>query len=1808
MAAEVEVQSGEVGRSGGRLHLSPLIDSNNKNRLDLSPMNQSHFISPEPSKPVPGPKPRLTPKPFSVERNATIKPILAPKPHTKPRPQSTCTPGYKPVPPNTPKLHTPPITGPPKPTATNSTRPASTIFKSAMSHSGQTTKPVAQPFKPVPSIAGDPSKPLSLSPKPSDLTYSRSLKRPPSAEWSGSTNKEEQDKAGTSITRTKSMGNLLQIGQEEKEMTKSEAAVTLRTQPRGSRQRPVSAIYPTSPTKMDSPNSAFPRTERRPLSADLTSKFESARLSLHCKTPRENENSPDESLQKKEEALQNATKEKADQSKDNVFSKEGEDLRGSSIKSRISLLMDSSPVTGQVLDTITQSTPEAEPVVGVKQLIMQLTVDKTTPNQSPVLKPVLKPRPLPLDLTKRFSPDPAVSLNDTPDHHDAGKAPQKRDEDPTRTPSNEKAFEDLDDEMKTPKSEGPNTMLFPKETEALTVRASVFENVIEKHNVLMVDEKKHEKTTLENTDEEGLLVTATYKEPVSPSGPVRVLHAVDTVPAAEESTVSSEIIPSAQREDKAMTLRSRRSVREKSPPEKRSSEQTSNAPRYLRVGALPKWTLENDMDVETAMPKEKESDFVVDDPSTTTAKRLKTQQTEEQVKPRATYFALTGQMQEAVTATSNAVDNVPFSDPSAQLTSQGKVLPFKRNTSLDEAFGIMPESTADTSNLNTETQREKQKQLELNRQAELERRKEREMQCEYERQRQIAFEKEKQESEENQRALDIQKQIELERQKHLEFERQRQLKLKQQRQLEVEKRRQSELDRQKQNELERQKQVEVERQKQAEIERLRQIELDKQRQIEMEDQIKLEFKKQEIERQKQLELENQRKQEVERQRQIEFERQCQIERQKELAMEKQRLIEAEQQKLRAIERQKQNEMELERQRQIEKEKQEKRELEKQMELEKQKHIERKLELERQKEIELEKQRLDELERHKMLEIERENQLEKERQRQLDKERHEMEMQRQREEERRQKELDRERQLMEKQEKQRKLAEAEEQERRRRERQQVVELEKQRLREKLEKEQAEKLRLMALEQEALRLREVEKERQLERERQLEMERDMQREQELQWHKELEAQRQKQLDMERQELEKQRLREQRKLAEAEEQERRRRERQQVLELEKQRLREKLEKEQAEKLRLMALEQEALRLREVEKERQLERERQLEMERDMQREQELQRHTELERQRQKQLAMERQEMEKQRIRQQEQERERQMREDLDRMKELERRQLQEFDKQKLAERQQIHELEKRRVKEKMEREGAERMRQVSKQQEAERQRLKEKQKKEEQERIRLESAALRPKVVDLDSVLRNEQSRGSSRGDPSTRWKEPSPKSEKPLRPGILGIDTLGTQSQPSPNRDLFPVVGIQEEHPRIPMSPQNTGGLQSPNWMTSPQNPWEVRSIEMSVDKPEEPKKSFSKTSLEQLLQRQEVRRQSSRRRWSGLVVDDPFQMGQFSGPEIKPAAPTPTVSISAASEQVWLSRDEPQAQIRAEGPSQRRTQGSTELNRIRSRSMSRHSTPSSSAVENSLSRIRSRSAHRDEAQDSLVQQKQNTSTEDESKDSETPVHETDSQYGTWETGLHSEDSLTPATPSSNLSPSPTKPHVETDAADQLASSDLLPFPDVPVTLLNTSAQRSRAQLGKKRAPPTRPSRAARLTQPDAAVSEDLIFQDSTEEKPEIKEEDSDSEEQPKGSDAGPTAASSQPQRVALFPGMDQSALMAQLKKRGDSDNQTDGSAPVPSQLSRSPKSPFLPRASRVLPPPGGKENNEEDSPQWLKELKSKKRLSQYESES
>ncbi|XP_068559916.1 calponin homology domain-containing protein DDB_G0272472 [Cebidichthys violaceus] len=1675
MAAQVEVQTGEVGRpvSGGRLHLSPLTDSSNKSLIEIPSINQSLIITPEPNKPVPGPKPRLTPKPFAVERNPTIKPILAPKPQTKPRPESTRLVGYKPEPPCSPKPQQPVTTGKPRPVSTNPNRPASTSFRTTNKlNTGLTTKPIVQPFKPAPPLdLGDPSKPIlpltaeRQRPSSSSLVYSKSLKQLPAAEWSGITkNQDEKDqmtssKAWSSMTRAKSMGFLAQVGQEEEEKEKEnpEAAVQLRPKPRGSRTRPVSAIFLDSPTKMETPAPAL-RWARRPLSADLTAKFESIGLSLHRKTPKENtkENTPEEKgpAQKREQEKtpKSTTPQSTDVVSDRKTLKETEeDKHAVSIKSRISLLLDSSSspgtgVTGQGADlhSPVQPVPESEPPVGVKKLIKQLTEDPS-PTQSPVMKPAPKPRPLPLDLTKRFSsersPDlGSVFFSEATDHDEISKDPQRRIEESAITPSDQRTFVDLKDSQeqlqKTFTPEGPEAgQAFgatPEESDprsdVQTVKASLFENVVERHSVLMMDDGKPVNKANDslnspsfkrgNGEDEGTLFTATYKEPASPSSPLRVSHAFDTVQAVEKSRAVSENIPSAQWEDKAMTLRSRRSEGSRPVAERTRSAQGEPAeqqPRFLRVGALHKWTPTGlETSGEKGMPKEsqREGQGALDQDGdrqreaeqeevAAAPKRLKMLQSEEQPRPRATYFALTGQIQEPVSPVDAGASvrdvTVPFDDfsvRSAPGSSQGKLLPMTRNPSLEEAFGknshdqveeLMRGHISQRARRSTldgqaeemmdiekkrelqneterhmakmkELEREKQRQLEMEKEAHLEfaRMKEREMQREFERQRQKAFEKEKQEFEEKQRALERQKQFELEK-----------------------------------------------RQKLQEVERARLRELEKERQLQLETE-----KRQKLERQRKIERARVREQERETQREEERQRQREEERQRELDKERQLL-------------------------EIQKEKQKMEELKK----------------------------IKELEKLQLLEFEKQKQKEKETQ-------------------------------------------------------QLMELEKQRLREKMEREEAEKIRQMALEQEMLRMKEIGKE----RERQREMEKELQKE---------------------------------------------------------------------------------------------------MERDKQRELERQRQRDLERERQRQLDLERQELENQRLRQRELEKERQRKEALERMKEMERRQLLELEKQKQAERdkQQLLELEKRRRRESVEREEAEKMRQIAKQQEAERQRLKERQKKEEQETARLESSPLRPRVVDLDSVLRNDSfSRATSqRSDPATRWKEPSARVEASYKPAILDIDSFTSHLHPSPSKDLFPVSGIQgvdaafgpRSHlhtPDVDVSwrlPQQTSGITSPVWTTSLQDPWELRPVDMPVDKlMAEPRKHTNKLGPEQLLLRQEERL-------------------------LAPQRP----SGSAPEEQIWLPREQQPQDGRGEVHSQRRSQGSQELNRMRSRSVSRRSVPSSSVLERSLSRIRSRSAHREQDGNSWVQQKQSDSGEEEGRDSGTPVRDTDSQYGTWEAGLRTDDSLTPATPSSesNLSPSPRKPtsprtpgdqasQFDSDTLDSLlpsSSSEPLSFPDAPTVLLDTSALRSRAQLGKKRAPRTRPSRAARqtaaLSEGEEGTTEDWLYTDSTEAKVESKDDDSSSEEPAKEADASP-AVSSQPQRVALFPGMDPSALKAQLKKRGDSDNQINGATPSPSQLSRSPKSPFLPRAARVLPPPGGKENGEEDSPQWLKELKSKKRLSQYDNES
>lgn len=419
MAAQVEVQSGEAGRTvgGGHLYLSPLADSSNS-LTEIPSISQSTHITPESSKPVPGPKPWLTPKPYAVDRNPTIKPIVAPKP----RPESTRLPGHKPEPPYFPKPQQP--AG--KPVSADPNRPASTSFRTPNKWvSGQTPKPVAQPFTPCPPLdPGDLCKPAERR-KPSGLVHSHSLKKFPSAEWSGTTaNEEEKDrstssKAGASITRAKSMGFLAEVPKEEEEQEKTKpeaAAVPLRPQPRGSRPRPVSAFFLDSPAKTGTPVPATRWAGRRPLSADLTSKFESIGLSLHRNTSKAstNENTPEEKKgldktttpRSAEGVAKPADSDQSCKSAEEAAPKETVvEKRAGSIKSRISLLLDSSstpaaPGQSSDLHSPVQPAPEAEPAVGVKKLIKQLTED-TTPTQNPTSKPSLKPRPLPLDLTKR---------------------------------------------------------------------------------------------------------------------------------------------------------------------------------------------------------------------------------------------------------------------------------------------------------------------------------------------------------------------------------------------------------------------------------------------------------------------------------------------------------------------------------------------------------------------------------------------------------------------------------------------------------------------------------------------------------------------------------------------------------------------------------------------------------------------------------------------------------------------------------------------------------------------------------------------------------------------------------------------------------------------------------------------------------------------------------------------------------------------------------------------------------------------------------------------------------------------------------------------------------------------------------------------------------------------------------------------------------------------------------------------------------------------------------------------------------------
>ncbi|MBZ3877396.1 hypothetical protein SUZIE_142730 [Sciurus carolinensis] len=180
----------------------------------------------------------------------------------------------------------------------------------------------------------------------------------------------------------------------------------------------------------------------------------------------------------------------------------------------------------------------------------------------------------------------------------------------------------------------------------------------------------------------------------------------------------------------------------------------------------------------------------------------------------------------------------------------------------------------------------------------------------------------------------------------------------------------------------------------------------------------------------------------------------------------------------------------------------------------------------------------------------------------------------------------------------------------------------------------------------------------------------------------------------------------------------------------------------------------------------------------------------------------------------------------------------------------------------------------------------------------------------------------------------------------------------------------------------------------------------------------------------------------------------------------------------------------------------------------------------------------------------------------------------------------------------------------------PFPLPPpkqTSVLDSSALKTRVQLSKRshrRAPISHSLRRSRFSKSESQspLEEEMdsmwMFKDSTEEKSPRREE-SDEEEKPSRVER---AAPILPQRMPMFPGMDPAVLKAQLHRRPEVDS--PGETPSWTPQPKSPKSPFQPGVlgSRVLPSSMDKdERSEEPSPQWLKELKSKKRQSLYENQ-
>ncbi|XP_048877331.1 trichohyalin-like isoform X14 [Brienomyrus brachyistius] len=720
-----------------------------------------------------------------------------------------------------------------------------------------------------------------------------------------------------------------------------------------------------------------------------------------------------------------------------------------------------------------------------------------------------------------------------------------------------------------------------------------------------------------------------------------------------------------------------------------------------------------------------------------------------------------------------------------------------------------------------------------------------------------------------------------------------------------------------------------------------------------------------------------------------------------------------------------------------------------------------------------------------------------------------------------------------------------------------------LEEKTSKLEEERQKQMELERkcEEERQKQLEQERKLEEERQkqleLERKREEERQKQLELERKLEEERQKQLEQERKreeerqkQLEQERKREEERQKQLEQERKREEERQKQLEQERKR-----EEERQKQLELERKREEE-RQKQLEQERKLEEERQKQLELERKREEERQKQLEQERkreeERQKQLELERKREEE---RQKQLELERKRKEERQKQLELERKQEEERQKQLEQERKQEEErqkqLEKKREEERQKQLEQERKLEEQKQLELERKREEERQKQLELDRKNQEREVEESpqQISTAGEILPTSQASSSTLTEQSVREGDENATTEE-----VIFDDFSVRPMRWRYMRKSSLLYGDTFQTSQPPADAYDEGG-KNENYVENLND--QEQQGEISEDDEKLQKKV--KIGIDRGHDGQGGVKQEDTKSQGGTEIEilDPIKQ------------PSNRSSHLCPGEKLEAEED------RCSAPRQAATQPLPKP---------------ATCIARTLAGTGPR--EEDGTQDRLIS------------------HE-DDQYGSLDAAQHpGEGSLTPntSTPTDAL-PEPSTPgglpSPSTLSSVSCEATDPLPFPETPTSLLDSSALRSRVLLGKRRSQRALPSRAAR--QKAVQDAKDPKFQDSAGTGSEMTAqedvEDEEEEEEEEEVKAEPCLTPSQPQRVPLFPGMDTSALKAQLKKRvGDSENQAEQPPPQ-----RSAKSPFLPQATRVLPPIADKENRDHSSPQWLQELKSKKRFSQHESD-